>query len=491
MTQFEVYKLIFTAELVVSEGMFMYRFRRRKLFPLRLILCLAVCFAFSFFFPVVYNAAYASFLFFSLFVMTLLSAIICFDERVFEIIFGAIAAYSVQHIAYEFYGFIIAVTGLGNDPNELYANTSFTFGDAYGVIIYFVVYSTVYLSMFFLFARRMKSKEGDANIKRGNMLALAAVIILIDIILNMIVVYRSYENDDTVYRVVVFVYNIVCCVLALLIQFGLLTRQSLEREVTFIHDMWEKERKQYNFSKESIELINQKCHDIKHQIRRYGNTGALSEGAVKEMEDAISIYDSAIKTDNIALDIILREKLLFCKGNGIEMTCMADGSGLGFMPDTEIYSLFGNLLDNAIEASLKLPKEKRVIGLVVSRDKDLLVINAYNYYAEKPVFENGAPVTSKGDTARHGYGLKSINMIAEKYGGNVSITADEGVFEVNILFPLGEKHESERNNGKSVPKRRTNIKSIIKYALPFVIVAFVALIAFVIVVNAEIWVTRY
>lgn len=123
--------------------------------------------------------------------------------------------------------------------------------------------------------------------------------------------------------------------------------------------MWSSEEKQYNILKENIDYINIKCHDLKHQIRHFGDKCSLPEESVSEMMKKISVYDTSLKTGNEALDILLMEKSLTCLNKGIKLTTMADGKAISFMEETEIYSLLGNALDNAIESLEKVKEEEK------------------------------------------------------------------------------------------------------------------------------------
>ena len=141
-------------------------------------------------------------------------------------------------------------------------------------------------------------------------------------------------------------------------------------------------------------------------------------------------------TGNAALDVILTEKMLSCNQSGIKLGCIADGKSLDFMREDDVYSLFGNLIDNAIEAVSQLDEKKRVIGFKVRAVENLLSVNVHNYY-EKPItFVGGIPQTTKADKKYHGYGMKSIQYICRKYGGDLSINAENNVFNINILFSL-------------------------------------------------------
>ena len=69
-----------------------------------------------------------------------------------------------------------------------------------------------------------------------------------------------------------------------------------------------------------------------------------------------------------------------------------------------------------------------------------------NYYAGELDFDDGLPLTTKSDKRYHGFGMKSIKMLAEKYGGYVSVKAEDGVFNLNILLPISSKRET-KNGG--------------------------------------------
>ena len=131
----------------------------------------------------------------------------------------------------------------------------------------------------------------------------------------------------------------------------------------------------------------------------------------------------------------MTEKKLQCEQENIELTYMIDGEKLNFLKETDIYSLFGNALDNAINSvrSLKC-KEKRIISLIVKETMGLVSIHIENYYQGDLDFKEGLPMTTKKDKNYHGFGMKSIRFLTEKYDGELSITADDDVFSLNIIF---------------------------------------------------------
>ena len=155
------------------------------------------------------------------------------------------------------------------------------------------------------------------------------------------------------------------------------------------------------------------------------------------------IYDSIVKTGNEVLDTILTEKSLKCGKNDIQLTCTVDNSNLDFISISDLYSLFGNIVENAIEAVLKIDdKKKRVICLNVKQTEKLLSVHIENYYAGEITFVGGLPQTKK-DVRFHGFGMKSVRMIAEKYGGNVIARTDGDLFKLDILVPIAGKPDAQ------------------------------------------------
>jgi sensor histidine kinase regulating citrate/malate metabolism len=177
---------------------------------------------------------------------------------------------------------------------------------------------------------------------------------------------------------------------------------------------------------------------MRHQIEVWEHQGGRADPQeLQRMKELIGIYDSAVKTGNETLDTILTERSLYCEKHGIRLSCIVDGSKLRFLSDGDICALFGNALENAIEAVSKLERpEDRNISFQVRENRGMLVITVDNYYAGTLRFDGPLPQTTKENGGYHGYGLKSIRMVAEKYGGEVTITADDGMFHLSVLLPI-------------------------------------------------------
>ena len=224
----------------------------------------------------------------------------------------------------------------------------------------------------------------------------------------------------------------------LYIQNSMMINTRLENELYVTSNLLHESEQKYNESKTNVELINIKCHDLKHQIRLFAKKENISLDTIKELEEMINIYDANVNTGNEVLDVIITEKSLICKNKNIKFNCLADCSQLAFLSNADAYSLFGNAIDNAIEAVLNLNvDEKRCINLIVRNTKKFVSITISNYFGGNIELDNdGMPKTTKKDKNFHGFGVKSMKMIVDKYHGDFNISISKDVFKISILFNL-------------------------------------------------------
>lgn len=225
----------------------------------------------------------------------------------------------------------------------------------------------------------------------------------------------------------------------------------VREELEAVHNVLQNQYLQYRQSKESIDLINYKYHDLKHQIAALRSMEDAKERGefLDKMEADIRAYELQNKTGNKILDTVLTSKSVMCARSDITFTCVADGTLVDFMDTTDICSIFGNALDNAIECTKKIAdREKRLIHATVSRQRDFLMIKVENYFEGELKYRENALVTTKKDKKIHGYGIKSMRYTAEKYGGAVSIRAGDNWFELKVLIPL-PKEKRQANDEKT------------------------------------------
>lgn len=442
MTNLFYYKILFMLEILVAEWLFTFRLHKRSKYVLRFLLGGAALIGISAIIPVpVNNIWYTTFVLLAEFGLTLPFLYMCYNEPWKNLIFCGVAAYTLQHCAYGFVNLALSLFFRARSPLlDMYDNTSENIfvtkplEGSFCVLIYLLFYLGLYALVFFAFDLRVRKSE-NLKIKNYALLLVCAVGLVVDIILNSALMpAREVPFIDTVAE---SIYNIFCCSLLLYMQYSMVYTKELKGELDIVKSLLSQKESQYAMSKENIDLLNMKCHDMKHQILALGKSSGVPSVALEQMEKQISIYDSIVKTGNDVLDVILTEKSLLCRKNGITLSCIADGEKLNFMGEADLYSVFGNALDNAIEAVMKIPEQnKRIIGLKIHESSGFVAVNLRNACEGEVRFgSDGMPVTDKPDVNYHGFGLKSIAYVTENYGGTLSLGIKDGYFYLNMLFP--------------------------------------------------------
>ena len=217
---------------------------------------------------------------------------------------------------------------------------------------------------------------------------------------------------------------------------------AIKEENDEINHLFKKQYEQYRLAVDNSELLRKEMHDMKHYLAAIkGEEDPVKrEEVLADMEQAIAVQESFMNTGNRVLDVILTTKSLLCQKRGITLQAMIDGELLSAIHVKDICSLFGNMLDNAIEATQQVePKDRCLINLSVRRHRQFLIIECENYSENKVEIEQSRalPDTTKGDKIRHGFGLKSRRRVAEKDGGTMTLSLKDGWFKVKVLLKVG------------------------------------------------------
>ncbi|HCA30925.1 MAG TPA: ATP-binding protein [Ruminococcaceae bacterium] len=304
----------------------------------------------------------------------------------------------------------------------------------------FTVYVPVFLSAWLL-EKRHAPKEGRLGITSKEMASTVIIGIVVFVFSNLSFISSNtpfsgqYDSEIFIIRTTVdaggfailYAHHMQC--------YELRVRRELESVQSILRNQYV----QYQQSKESIDIINQKYHDMKHKIAvlRAEPDAVRRNAYLDKMEAEIKTYEAQNKTGNPVLDTVLTSKSLYSVRHGINLTCVANGKLLDFMDVMDICTIFGNALDNAIESAQRISDpEKRLIHVSVFAQKNFLIIRFENYYESELHFDGNMPVTTKKNRDYHGYGLKSIKYVAQKYGGSVSVQASNNWFDLKILIPM-------------------------------------------------------
>lgn len=180
-------------------------------------------------------------------------------------------------------------------------------------------------------------------------------------------------------------------------------------------------------------------HDYRNHIqtmKAYVSSGDLEALAkyLELLDEDLRTVDTVIKTGNAMTDAILNSKISLARSKSITVKADARIPVALKISEIDLCVLLGNLFDNAIEASLGLPEEKRLIRLYMDMKGTQLYISETNFTASKKRLKTGAIfTTTKGEG--HGFGLERMDAIVERCGGFIRRASEDGAFTTEILLP--------------------------------------------------------
>lgn len=190
----------------------------------------------------------------------------------------------------------------------------------------------------------------------------------------------------------------------------------------------------YEEKRKSEEKVRALYHDMKnHLLLLESQDSPETRQMASQLRQQISEYEDYVRTGNDFLDIIVRDKAKQAKEKQIDFSAVIHFEKGEFLEPMDISTIFGNALDNALEASLELPPEQRLITVKADCVRELLSIVVENNCAPD---KGGYKQTSKEDKFLHGFGIRNIRNAVEKYSGQCLIRQEKGCFQMKILLPL-------------------------------------------------------
>lgn len=195
---------------------------------------------------------------------------------------------------------------------------------------------------------------------------------------------------------------------------------------------------QRDYYKERIveeERIRSIYHDLKNHLlvmESRQNTAETRQMA-ETLRSQIADYEDYVHTGNEFLDIILKDKAAKAREKKIDFSALVDLKGMDFIEPLDISTIFGNAIDNAMEASEPLPEDQRLVTVKAERVRDMLIITVENNTLPGTQPAKG---TTKKDRFVHGFGIPNIKKAVEKYDGQCSFRQEDGTYLLKILIPI-------------------------------------------------------
>ncbi|MBP3857008.1 MAG: GHKL domain-containing protein [Ruminiclostridium sp.] len=241
-------------------------------------------------------------------------------------------------------------------------------------------------------------------------------------------------NSDTVSgAVVIYILLIVLnCMLYLLL--NRMQRDNIEkRELSAVKTRLEFQEQTAVETARRYEEMRTLRHDMKHYLSAAAEL--IAENKPKQAKEYIeSIIGNKVasgsipaRTGSAMIDAVLSSKQAVCTEKSIAMKTMIDTS-FGKISELDMSVLLANLLDNAINGT----PESGSITLIVERKKSMLFIGVSNNIKQSVLGSNPALRTDKPDKELHGFGIKSMRAIADKYDGTIDFSEDDDIFKAEI-----------------------------------------------------------
>ena len=422
----------FPFELLICEVAFLVHKPRKENFLVRLIISLCMYFLFSGFWMYLIEQITTEslipyiFLYIGYAVLSSIIILACFEIKGLEIVFAIVGGYSTQHMCYALLRIILySLFGtLSVEEIKLRIFTQFISYAIWSAIIYFVI------------VRKNQKKYNIVNEDKR----IAIIALVLSVAAVGLSVFYSYPNNIelNMYNCILCpAYGILCCALILTMEYYVMSENSMKKERDIMDQLLQVANSQQKKSKEAIDIINIKCHDLKHQINALERMSDEDDRRkyIQEVKEAITIYDAIFQTGCGALDYVLREKYFIGNESRVTFSCMADGELINFMNNADIYALFGNAIDNALERLTKENISERMLSILVKKTGQMILIHLENRCSDSLYFQDELPITDKKNRDYHGFGTKSIRYIAEKYDGELYMGIKDGKFMLDILLP--------------------------------------------------------
>ncbi len=414
--------LVFVETFIFSQ-IIAYPLIKRKNYILRLILTFVGGSLISLFFPALFtDGGFLTYIWaVFMYIFILFINIVCVGINVKGNLFSYLFCCSFGYLMHHSCSKVLSLFGYALFKGDSFYNHWYT--------LFYVICMILMIIGFGFFYYNIKLSK--KIMERKNSVLLASIVVILNIVISALDIGLRDEYVKY-YSIVNSIYSLISCIVVIFMAFNILQNEYLHNENKIVKDLYKENMRQYEVSKATMESL----HDLKHLINAViDGKLTLTKEEKNDINDKIFIFDNHYNSENETLDIILTEKAMMCKKMSIELYCMVDGKKISFMDIYDIYSLFGNALSNAIEAVSKLSSsDPKYISLVIKGKDNMVSVHMENTFNGNIMMENGIPQTNKDDKMSHGFGVKSIINISEKYNGNVTITVKDNLYILDILF---------------------------------------------------------
>ena len=349
--------------------------------------------------------------------------LLCFEGSIYEVAYVCVIGQVWQHTLYTLTEIVFLTARLAGRPIPAESPAV--------TIVVFALYAAAYLLMFGPLKRcfrRLIPLRGFTEV-----LAAGLLLPLPLTVLNLAIMQLT---DAPAVLLAYRIHMLLTCVIMYLLLLSIQHTRLVVQESQRVREAAQKQKEQYEFKREVIERVNIRAHDLKKLLDRMEGSGRGPDpGMTAQIRSELERYDRLVETGNEALDTVLSDAVLRSEQEKVRFTYLLDGKALSFVQPIDLYAIFGNLLDNAFTAVASIPEsERRIVSIKMTDAGDCLFFHVLNTCSSVPILENGLPRTTKPDAENHGFGTKSVCASVARYGGELVISAEEGLFHANFFL---------------------------------------------------------
>lgn len=307
-------------------------------------------------------------------------------------------------------------------------------------ILVVLLVNALFLTGYVLLLKRVK-KNDDAIFNDNKKLNVGfSIIFVLMFLVSLGFQFFFNLTTEVSFQVMIMVSDAFVCSFSIFVVILLVNVITTKKTNDYLTYFYEKEKEQYQIFKGTVDYINIKFHDLKHQMDVLYQKGEIKEKSYKNIKDDLNRYSAFINTGNEEIDIILTDFSMKCLSDNISFSAIADGKLLAGFDEMEVYNLLLNIFTNAYNYVVKIKEvENRYINFYIKNVHNFILIKEINYFhGELKLDENGLPKTSHKDKKNHGFGMKSMKAFVEKYQGQINVDIDSNEFVLTILIPLNK-----------------------------------------------------
>lgn len=350
-----------------------------------------------------------------------------------SLMFYASAAWCVQHI-FSTLGSIVDYYGRKAHFSNLF------FERPISDIRQFILFCIIIVIFYLIFMQNFSFQHNF--VKKGRLRVFSVTIISIA---SVYVLSTFSITHGGLFNIYILLYDFLLCSLLLYMTFFFNKLNHLEIERLVLKELQKQDSKQQQLHRDSYESIAIRYHDLSKQLAmlELEDNQSNKKEVIKELKQDLETFATLVETENPALDIVLTDKKMFCLKNNIKLFTIVPNHIFDFMNEVDVYTMFSNLLDNAIESVKVESAENRVIKMSVHQKGQLISIDCQNYTSKKIIFKDGMPLTTKDNKEYHGYGTLSICKVAKKYNGSAIYRLNDNIFHAYIMLQSPNEAKSE------------------------------------------------